>query len=150
MSKRRARNRATVEKYMAAAGSERSERYLLFAEDCIAGLRTTEHGKPVFGRGREQVRGADAWNARYSPDWKFTDIKIYETQDPNFFFVDSGGEGHIEFPAYPRTFYRNHYIHTFRLDDGLITEYWEYMNPCVEMHALGIDVPTIDKPPFGP
>jgi Phenazine biosynthesis protein A/B len=39
--------------------------------------------------------------------------------------------------------------HTFRLEDGLITEYWEYMNPCVEMRALGIEVPRVEEPPFG-
>lgn len=27
-----------------------------------------------------------------------------------------------------------------------IKEYWEYMNPCAEMRALGIEVPTVKRP----
>ena len=61
----------------------------------------------------------------------------------------AGGEGHIHFPDYPVTFYANHYIHSFRMRDGLIEEYWEHMNPCNELRALGIEVPRIAKPAFG-
>lgn len=144
----RARNRATVEKYIYARDEERLHRYELFTEDGTGGLFTTETGNPIQGKGHEGLRMADEFNYSYFNGWHYSDVTIYETQDPNKFWVECTGSGIIEFPAYEPTEYSNHYIHSFAMEDGLIKEYWEYMNPCAEMHALGIPVPRIDKPGF--
>jgi hypothetical protein len=112
----RGRNRATVERYFRMEGQARLERYTLFTDDGAGGLWTT--GQPVSGKGTEQLRAGDAWNAKYFPDWRWTDDRIYETQDPARFWVESGGEGHVHFLDHPVTFYRNHHIHTFVMADG--------------------------------
>lgn len=145
----RARNRATVERYLSMNGQERLERYQLFAEDGRGGLATTDDLKPMQAVGREALRNADAFNSEFFPDWRWWDIEIFETQDPNRFWAECMGGGQILFPAYPPGKYENRYIHSFELRDGLIVNYLEYMNPCAEMRALGIPVPKVERPSFG-
>ncbi|MFT4081253.1 MAG: PhzA/PhzB family protein [Nocardioides sp.] len=143
----RARNRATIETYMSMHG-DRRERYLLFTEDGAGGLYTTDSGIPMQSVGHEALRNGDAWNSTYFADWKWWNVEIFETQDPNRFWVECDGGGTITFPAYPDGTYENHYLHSFEMRDGLIHRYWEYMNPCAEMRALGIEVPRVERPGF--
>jgi phenazine biosynthesis protein len=144
----RRRNREAVEKYMSLNGQDRAGRADLFADDCVAGLKTTGSGVPEASHGIEEYRQACENQVKHFPDWSFEDFEIFETQFPDKFWVTSGGFGHIEFPGYPRTEYRNDHIHYFEVRDGKIAVYWEYMNPCIEMHALGLPVPEVKKPDF--
>lgn len=96
--------------------------------------------------GREALREADRNNVAYFPDWTWSDVHIYDTQDPNRFWAECVAAGRIVLPAYPESHYSNHYIHSFVMDDGLIVEYWEYMNPCAEFRALGIELPAVERP----
>lgn len=142
----RRRNRATVEKYMEyIKGELRLERYKLFTEDGTAGLYTTDSGEPIIFRGAEKLKAHGEWSLKVLPDWEWTDVRIYETQDPNRFWVECGGEGQILFPGYPAGYYRNHFIHSFVLEDGKIKENREFMNPINQFHALGIEVPKIER-----
>ncbi|MBO4165370.1 MULTISPECIES: PhzA/PhzB family protein [Micromonospora] len=141
----RARNRATVTDYMSRKGENRLTRYLLFTEDGSAGLWTTDTGQPVASQGHELLRAHGEWSLRMFPDWEWTNVEIFETQDPNRFWVECDGEGQIRYPAYPPGHYRNHFIHSFELDDGKIRRQREFMNPFQQLRALGIEVPTIDR-----
>ena len=142
----RGRNRETVEKYLSMHGDARTERYLLFTEDGRGGLRTTDSGEPIQAVGRDALKSADAQNSQYFPGFTWSDVQIFDTQDPNRFWAECSGTGTVRFPAYPEAVYTNHYIHSFVMEDGLIKEYWEYMNPCAEFRALGIEVPTVERP----
>ena len=79
------------------------------------------------------------------PDWERTNVEIFDTQDPNRFWVECDGAGEIRYPAYPPGHYRNHFIHSFLFEDGRIKQQREFMNPFQQLRALGIAVPTIDR-----
>jgi hypothetical protein len=142
----RARNRATVEEYMAdIEGEKRLTRHELFAEDGSAGLWTTETGEPIVISGMAKLKDHEVWSLKCLPDWRWYNIEVFETQDPNRFWVECDGEGQIIFPGYEVGHYRNHFMHYFRLDNGKIKEEREYMNPILQMRALGIEVPKIKR-----
>jgi ketosteroid isomerase-like protein len=142
----RARNRATVEQYLEyIAGEKRLVRHELFTQDGSAGLMTTETGEPIVMTGIERLKKHARWSLDALPDWRWYNIEVFETQDPNRFWVECDGEGKIIFPSYGENFYRNHFMHYFRMEDGKIKEQREFMNPIMQFRALGIDVPKIDR-----
>ena len=141
----RRRNRATVEDYMSRRGQGRLTRYELFTDDGSGGLWTTDTGEPIVSRGRQKLKAHGEWSLKCFPDWVWTNVQIYETQDPNRFWVECDGEGKILFPGYPPGYYRNHFIHSFLLEDGKIKQNREFMNPFEQLRALGIDVPEVKR-----
>jgi phenazine biosynthesis protein len=141
----RRRNRATVEKYMNTRGQDRLNRHLLFTEDGAGGLWTTDTGEPIIIRGRDRLGEHGVWSRRCFPDWVWTNIQIFETQDPNVFWVECDGEGEIRFPSYPDGHYRNHFLHSFLLESGRIKLQREFMNPVAQFQALGIEVPRVRR-----
>lgn len=138
-------NRATVEKYMNTRGEERLRRHLLFTEDGVGGLWTNDTGQPIAIRGRDRLGEHAVWSLKCFPGWVWTNIQIFETHDPNFFWVECDGEGAIRFPGYPEGHYRNHFLHSFRLENGKIKLQREFMNPFEQLRALGIPVPEIRR-----
>ncbi len=141
----RSRNRAIVEQYMAARGEDRLERHLLFTADGSGGLWTTETGEPIVIRGRDRLGEHATWSLQCFPDWAWINCEVFETQDPNRFWVECDGVGKIRFPGYPEGVYRNHFLHSFLFEDGKIKQQREFMNPCQQFRALGIDVPTVKR-----
>ncbi|KVK89349.1 phenazine biosynthesis protein [Burkholderia cepacia] len=141
----RQHNRKIVEQYMHTRGEARLKRHLLFTEDGVGGLWTTDSGQPIAIRGREKLGEHAVWSLQCFPDWVWTDIQIFETQDPNWFWVECRGEGAIIFPGYPQGHYRNHFLHSFRFENGLIKEQREFMNPCEQFRSLGIEVPEVRR-----
>jgi phenazine biosynthesis protein len=142
----RRKNRETVEAYLdQISGEKRLTRHKLFTEDGSAGLWTTETGEPIVISGIDKLAKHAKWSLECLPDWRWYNIEIFETQDPNRFWVECDGEGKIIFPRHPVGHYRNHFMHYFRLSDGKIVEQREFMNPILQMRALGIDVPKIDR-----
>lgn len=141
----RARNRAVVADYMSRKGETRKTRHLLFTEDGSAGLYTTDTGEPVVSQGHAKLEAHSAWSLKMFPDWEWKNVEIFDTQDPNRFWVECDGEGQILYPAYPPGHYRNHFLHAFEFEDGLIKVQREFMNPFQQLRALGIEVPTIDR-----
>ncbi|MEX3606162.1 MAG: PhzA/PhzB family protein [Burkholderia sp.] len=139
----RCHNRKIVEQYMHTLGEARLKRHLLFADDGVGGLWTTDTGQPIAIRGRERLAEHAVWSLKCFPDWVWTDIQIFETQDPNWFWIECSGEGAICFPGYPQGHYRNHFLHSFRFENGLIKEQREFMNPCEQFRSLGINVPVV-------
>ncbi|GAB3890546.1 PhzA/PhzB family protein [Microbispora bryophytorum] len=138
-------NRATVERYMNTRGEERLRRHLLFTEDGVGGLWTNDTGQPIAIRGRDRLGEHAVWSLKCFPDWVWTNIQIFETDDPNFFWVECDGEGAIRFPGYPEGHYRNHFLHSFQLEDGKIKLQREFMNPFEQLRALNIPVPEIRR-----
>ncbi|MFD5234708.1 PhzA/PhzB family protein [Streptomyces qaidamensis] len=141
----RARHRAVVADYMSRKGENRLTRYLLFTEDGSAGLWTSDTGEPISSQGHEKLKAHGEWSLRMFPDWEWKNVEIFETQDPNRFWVECDGEGRILYPDYPPGYYRNHFIHSFLLKDGLIKQQREFMNPFQQLRALGIEVPKINR-----
>ncbi len=163
----RRRNRATVEHYMRMKGAERLQRHSLFVEDGCAGNWTTESGEPLVFRGHESLRRLAEWLERCFPDWEwhndeslrrlaewlercFPDwewhnVRIFETEDPNHFWVECDGRGKALVPGYPEGYCENHYIHSFELENGRIKRNREFMNPMQKLRALGIAVPQIKR-----
>ncbi|MFI6856790.1 PhzA/PhzB family protein [Streptomyces sp. NPDC050416] len=141
----RARHRAVVADYMSRKGENRLTRYLLFTEDGSAGLWTSDTGEPINSQGHEKLKAHGEWSLRMFPDWEWKNVEIFETQDPNRFWVECDGEGEILYPAYPPGYYRNHFIHSFLLEDGKIKQQREFMNPFQQLRALGIEVPKINR-----
>ena len=141
----RRRNRAVVEDYLSRTGENRLTRYLLFTEDGSAGLYTADTVQPVVSKGHDKLKAHGEWSLKMFPDWVWYNIEIFETQDPNRFWAECDGRGKILYPAYPPGYYENHFLHSFTLDDGRIVQQREFMNPCQQFKALGIDVPRIER-----
>ncbi len=141
----RRRHRAVVEDYLSRQGENRLSRYLLFTDDGSAGLYTADTMKPIVSRGRETLKAHGAWSLEMFPDWVWFNVEIFETQDPGQFWAECDGEGKILYPGYPEGHYKNHFIHSFKLRDGLIVEQREFMNPFNQLQALGIEIPKINR-----
>lgn len=141
----RRRNRAVVEDYLSREGENRLTRYLLFTEDGSAGLYTGDTTEPIVSRGHPKLKAHGEWSLRMFPDWVWYSIEVFETQDPNRFWAECDGEGRILYPSYPPGHYKNHFIHSFELDDGKIVSQREFMNPYNQLRALGIDIPVINR-----
>lgn len=141
----RRNNRAVVEDYLSRTGDGRLDRYLLFTEDGVAGLWTTDTLEPITSRGHDKLKAHGRWSLQVFPDWKWFNIEIFETQDPDRFWAECDGEGTIAFPGYPRGHYSNHFLHSFHFENGRIAEEREFMNPFRQLLALGIDIPHIRR-----
>lgn len=141
----RAHNRAVVADYMSRKGETRRSRYLLFTEDGSAGLYTSDTGEPVVSTGHDTLQAHGEWSLRMFPDWEWTNVEIFDTQDPNRFWVECDGEGRILYPDYPPGHYQNHFLHSFLFEDGKIKQQREFMNPFQQLRALGIEVPKINR-----
>jgi len=140
----RAKNLATVQKYMAMNGP-RLDRHKLFTEDCTSGLAFSETGGPLFVSGIEEVAKMDEWNTRCFPDWKWENVRIFQTQDPNYFWVECDGSGQALFADYPPVKHATHFIHSFEMEDGKIKVYREFMNPVKELLDFGFKIPQLKR-----
>src|SRR5258708_18963441 len=123
----RARNRSIVDTYMSCRGQDRLTRHLLFTADGCGGLWTTDGGEPIVIRGRDRLGEHAVWSLRCFPDWAWTNVEIFDTQDPNRFWVECDGEGRIRFPGYADGYYRNHFLHSFLFRAGKIEQQREFM-----------------------
>nr|CAL34112.1 putative enzyme of phenazine biosynthesis [Streptomyces virginiae] len=141
----RARNRRAVEQYMETGPEARLRRYTLYTPDGTASLFNTDIGRPITVQGRDNLQRHGELSLQVLPDWEWFDVRLYETQDPAVIWVECDGEGTIRFPGYPEGRYRNHFIHGFTLDDGLIAASREYTNPIEHMRALSIPTPHIQR-----
>ena len=51
----------------------------------------------------------------------------------------------IRFEGYPEGYYENHFLFSFEMDGGLIVRCREFMNPILQLQALGLPVPRIER-----
>ncbi|MEI4788699.1 phenazine biosynthesis protein PhzB, partial [Pseudomonas aeruginosa] len=126
-------------------GQDRLRRHELFVEDGCGGLWTTDTGSPIVIRGKDKLAQHAGWSLKCFPDWEWYNIKVFETDDPNHFWVECDGHGKILFPGYPEGYYENHFLHSFELDDGKIKRNREFMNVFQQLRALSIPVPQIKR-----
>ncbi|PTC36278.1 phenazine biosynthesis protein PhzB [Pseudomonas paraeruginosa] len=140
----RRKNRETVVKYMNTKGQDRLRRHELFEDGC-GGLWTTDTGEPIVIRGKDKLAEHAVWSLKCFPDWEWYNIQVFETDDPNHFWVECDGHGKILFPGYPEGYYENHFLHSFELDDGKIKRNREFMNVFQQLRALSIPVPQIKR-----
>jgi len=138
-------HRRVIEDYFSRRGESRLTRYQLFTEDGSGGLWTNDTGGPIAAHGHGALKAHGAWSLQCFPDWQWLNVEIFETQDPNRFWVECDGEGQILFPGYPPGIYRNHFIHSFLMENGRIKQGREFMNPYEQMRALGIPFPAIKR-----
>ncbi len=66
------------------------------------------------------LRRLAEWLERCFPDWEWHNVRIFETEDPNHFWVECDGRGKALVPGYPQGYCENHYIHSFELENGRI------------------------------
>lgn len=142
---KRARNYATVDRYMRTRGKDRLTRHELFAPHGISGLWTTESGKPIEIHGHQSMAEHAVWSLSCFPDWQWYNVQIYPGHDPDIFWVECEGRGEIHFPGYPVGHYHNHFIFSFEMENGHILRAREFMNPTEQMRALRIEVPVIRR-----
>ncbi|KSI43259.2 phospho-2-dehydro-3-deoxyheptonate aldolase [Pseudomonas aeruginosa] len=126
----RRKNRETVVKYMNTKGQDRLRRHELFVEDGCGGLWTTDTGSPIVIRGKDKLAEHAVWSLKCFPDWEWYNIKVFETDDPNHFWVECDGHGKILFPGYPEGYYENHFLHSFELDDGKMDDLLQRVRRC--------------------
>ncbi|SFO01133.1 PhzA/PhzB family protein [Xenorhabdus japonica] len=138
-------NRLIVEKYMNTKGQDRLKRHELFTEDGCGGLWTTDTGEPIMTKSKARLAEHAVWSLKCFPDWHWYNIVIFDTQDPNIFWVECDGKGIIRFEGYPEGMYENHFIHYFEFENGKIKIQREFMNPCQQFKALGVDLPKINR-----
>ncbi|AZE83926.1 Phenazine biosynthesis protein PhzA [Pseudomonas orientalis] len=141
----RQKNRATVDQYMRTNGEDRLRRHELFTPDGSGGSWNTETGEPLVFKGHAKLAALGVWLHTCFPDWQWHNVRVFETDNPNHFWVESDGRGTTRVPGYPEGYCENHYIHSFELDNGKITQNREFMNPFAQLRALGIAVPTIKR-----
>ena len=136
-------NRHIVQRYMETKGQDRLKRQELFTEDGCGGLWTTETGEPIAIHGKARLAEHAVWSLKCFPDWQWYNVVIFNTQDPNIFWVECDGRGIIRFEGYEEGIYENHFIHYFEFENGKIKLQREFMNPCQQFKALGIAFPKI-------
>jgi phenazine biosynthesis protein len=141
----RMKNLATVKLYFRTDLDARRNRHQLFAEDCSWGLAFSETGGPVTISGMDELKKMDEWNVTCFPDWQWTDVRIFQTQDPGFFWVECQGSGKAIFKDYPPVIHSAHFVHRFELVDGKIRNYREFFNPVKELKDFGLEVPQLKR-----
>lgn len=133
----RKKNYETVETYVSTKGQDRANRWKLYTEDCDTGLGYTPDCSTMSSRGIERQKEMEAMNAVDFPDWSFWNNAIFQTEDPNYFIVEGEGGGVRKTPGRDDYYHGDHYFHTFRMRDGKIQQYREYMNPLKEQRDMG-------------
>lgn len=145
----RARNEATVRAFLASGhGDALLRRHELFTEDAVSGLWTSDSGSPAFAQGRGNIAVYDVWSSEHFPDWEWFNVRVWTTNDPDWLWAEADGRGTLILPGHDPVHYENHFIYSFEMRDGLIAREREFMNPVVEMKALGLETPTIDLGDF--
>lgn len=117
--------------------------YLLYTDDVVTGVAYD------FSLTKDAMRNSnmafqkmlDASNAKSYPDWAWTDIQVYQSDDPNVFLIECGGSGTLVENGENLRTHTDHYLHKFTLRDGKIAEYIEFNNPIQELLEMGVDVP---------
>jgi phenazine biosynthesis protein len=141
----RMKNLAAVKAYFQLQEAARAARHTLFVDDCTWGLAYSETGGPQIVSGIDELKRMDERNVSRFPDWKWTDVRIFHTQDPNYFWVECYGSGQALFPDYPPVIHSAHFVHSFEMTDGKIKHYREFFNPIKELKDFGLEVPVLKR-----
>jgi uncharacterized protein len=67
-------------------------------------------------------------------NWVFTNVRKYQTSDPNVLFAEFRGEAVFAATGHP---YQQDYVARLEIKDGKIVHYREYWNPVVILNETG-------------
>lgn len=131
VSASRDRNRATVEYFFTISGTRRLE---IYTDDGVKEL-------PFFpaslrSEGMEQLRAHHELIGDVFPDWKWSDLKILGSEDPNIFWATAKGAGSFMLSDGP-SLYENSYVFYFEMREGKIALLQEYNNPMQLLKSAG-------------
>jgi len=96
----------------------------------LPGLPDRVEGKATVVRFLEQFLGKE--HGMFT-GWDFYNIRIYPGGDPDLFFTEYDGRGVVAKSGYQ---YRQKYITMFRVSDGRISHWREYLNPIPLQEAM--------------
>lgn len=129
----RQKNMETVKTFLSLTGRERGEKRVpLYADDCFFELPFTNNliHKDCRYEGKERVAYLETEiRATLFPDWAFSDIRYYETQDPSVILVFCNGKGSFCKSGEDPRPYENQYVLYFRMEDGKIKALRQFQNP---------------------
>ena len=96
----------------------------------LPGLPDRVEGKGTVVEFLEQFLGKERG---MFTDWNIYNIRIYPGGDPDLFFAELDGQGVVAQSGYQ---YRQKYIILFRVSDGRISHWREYLNPIPLQEAI--------------
>ena len=96
----------------------------------LPGLPDRVEGKRTVGEFLEQFLGKE--HGMFT-GWDIHNIRIYPCDDPDLFFTELDGQGVVTQSGYQ---YRQKYITMFRVSDGRINHWREYLNPLPLQEAI--------------
>jgi hypothetical protein len=82
--------------------------------------------KPGVTKGKAALLEDAIFDAKSFPDWKYSTLKVYSTQDPNLFFVEAAGSGTFfrnGNPAATPRQYSSTYIDVLTMQEGKINRW---------------------------
>lgn len=111
---------ATVAKYFQlTSGDEQAD---LFADDAVKEILGT--GKQWTGKAALKSDADDSKAAL--PGWKWSNVQVWDTQDPNFFWAEADGGGtRTPAPGADAMAYGGHFLFTMEMRDGKISRFRE-------------------------
>ena len=101
----RRRNRATVEHYMRMKGPNGCSGTACSSRTAAPATGPRKAANPWFS-GAESLRRLAEWLERCFPDWEWHNVRIFETEDPNHFWVECDGRGKALVPGIRRAIAR--------------------------------------------
>lgn len=130
----------TLQKYFEVSFDKWAE---LFTED---GAKEIPYswipGVQMRWEGKQAVHENAVSNTYLFPDFQWSDVNIYSTQDPTIFWAEAHGVG-TQNTNDQVTRYENHYIFCFKMRDDKILEVREFNNPLNLFVALGLEIPKM-------
>lgn len=143
----RLKNMRTIQKFLELKGDEYLSAFEFFQDQAWTGVHTTDTGIPEgVGGGIENIKEWFEYNVTYFPEWKNSEITIYQKDDPNKFVVKCWGEGYINLPDYAKTYYKAIFFHDFEMREGKIQVHWVFFNVSHLLRTMGLFLPTIENP----
>lgn len=115
-----------------AQREKRLNRYRLYTK----GGQGYRYGAGYTYKGEKRLRERDATTVRRFPIWYTMDMKLFQTDDPNIYFVTGYpvGEQYDDDGNFMHRFPKEDPCHNlFIMEDGLIKEYIEYMVPPLQL-----------------
>jgi ketosteroid isomerase-like protein len=101
------------------------ERRDLWAEDAVFEMPFATGGRMVI-RGREAIYERAKLSYSKFESFRFTDVKIFPTSDPETYFVTCGSES---VPKSTQMLQADEYVNIFRVKNGKVLHRTEYFNP---------------------
>ncbi|WP_433430475.1 nuclear transport factor 2 family protein [Nonomuraea sp. CA-141351] len=128
------RSTKVVEEIMRAGLTGDHERFVeLMAPDGLIEWPYRPDGVPGELRGREAIRAFLAANSRLIAFHEYTDVEMHETLDPEVVIVEYVAHGTVTATGEP---FEQRPLAVFRVRDGQVVSYRDYINPLPLMKAL--------------